>query len=110
MSRLYVGLPPTKLLLRFTEQLLAQHIVSVETMFPSQALLSAVCIIYVSRVITYSRVWINRVSLPILLVVVPVTGAAILQFSVDQLMCASIFPYPLSVRSGHVERRRKQKV
>ena len=69
MSRLYVGLPPTKLLLRFTEQLLAQHIVSVETMFPSQALLGAVCIIYVSRVITYSRVWINRVSLPILLVV-----------------------------------------
>ena len=27
--------------------------------------------------------------------VVPVTGAAILQVTVDQLMCASLFPHPL---------------
>ena len=38
MSRLYVGLPPTKLLLRLIERLLAQHIFPVETTFPSQAL------------------------------------------------------------------------
>ena len=38
MSRLYVGLPPTKLLLRLIERLLAQQIFPVETTFPSQAL------------------------------------------------------------------------
>ena len=38
MSRLYVGLPPTKLLLRLIERLLAQLIFPVETTFPSQAL------------------------------------------------------------------------
>ena len=37
MSRLYVGLPPTKLLLRLIERLLAQQIFPVETKFPSQA-------------------------------------------------------------------------
>ena len=37
MSRLYVGLPPTKLLLRLIERLLAQPIFPVETKFPSQA-------------------------------------------------------------------------
>ena len=37
-SRLDEGLPPTKLLLRLTEQLLVQHIVSVEATFPSKAL------------------------------------------------------------------------
>ena len=35
MSRLHVGLPPTKLLLRLTEQLLAQQIFPVETTFPT---------------------------------------------------------------------------
>ena len=38
MSRLYVGLPPTKLLLRLIERLLAPQIFPVETKFPSQAL------------------------------------------------------------------------
>ena len=38
MSRLYVGLPPTKLLLRLIERLLAQQIFPVETTFHSQAL------------------------------------------------------------------------
>ena len=38
MSRLYVGLPPTKLLLRLIERLLAQQIFPVETTFPSQTL------------------------------------------------------------------------
>ena len=38
MSRLYVGLPPTKLLLQLIERLLAQQIFPVETTFPSQAL------------------------------------------------------------------------
>ena len=38
MSRLYVGLPPTKLLLRLIERLLAQQIFPVETTFPSPAL------------------------------------------------------------------------
>ena len=38
MSRLYVGLPPTKLLLRLIERLLAQQIFPVETTFPGQAL------------------------------------------------------------------------
>ena len=38
LSRLHVGLPPIKLLLRLTEHLLAQHMFSVETMFPSQVL------------------------------------------------------------------------
>ena len=33
-----MGLPPTKLLLRLTEQLLVQQIVSVEAIFPSKAL------------------------------------------------------------------------
>ena len=37
MNRLYVGLPPTKLLLRLIERLLAQQIFPVETTFPSQA-------------------------------------------------------------------------
>ena len=37
-SRLHAGLPPTKLLLRLTEQLLAQQIFPVETTFPSHAL------------------------------------------------------------------------
>ena len=37
MSRLHVGLPPTKLLLRLTEQLLAQHIFPVESTFISQS-------------------------------------------------------------------------
>ena len=32
---------------------------------------------------------------PVALKVVPVTGAAILQVTMDQLMCASLFPYPL---------------
>ena len=31
---------------------------------------------------------------PIVLKVVPVTGAAILQVTMDQLMCASLFPHP----------------
>ena len=43
---------------------------------------------------------------PVVLKVVPVTGAAILQVTMDQLMCASLFPHPLLVWSGHVERRR----
>ena len=38
MSRLYVCLPPTKLLLRLIERLLAQQIFPVKTTFPSQAL------------------------------------------------------------------------
>ena len=38
MSRFYVGLPPTKLLLRLIERLLAQKIFPVETTIPSQAL------------------------------------------------------------------------
>ena len=38
MSRLDVGLPPTILLLRLIERLLAQQIFPVETTFPSQAL------------------------------------------------------------------------
>ena len=38
MSRLYVCLPPTKLLLRLIQRLLAQQIFPVETTFPSQAL------------------------------------------------------------------------
>ena len=38
MSRLYVGLPPTELLLQLIERLLAQQIFPVEIMFPSQAL------------------------------------------------------------------------
>ena len=40
---------------------------------------------------------------PVVLKVVPVTGATILQVTMDQLMCASLFPHPLLVRSGHVE-------
>ena len=42
MSRLNVGLPPTKLLLRLIERLLAQQIFPVGTTFPSQALLGVV--------------------------------------------------------------------
>ena len=38
MSRLYVGLSPTKLLPRLIERLHAQQIFPVETTFPSQAL------------------------------------------------------------------------
>ena len=34
---------------------------------------------------------------PIVLKVVLVTGAAILQVTMDQLMCASLFPHPLLV-------------
>ena len=34
---------------------------------------------------------------PVNLKVVPVTGAAILQVTTDQLMCASLFPHPLMV-------------
>ena len=37
MSRIYVGLPPTKLLLRLIERLLARQIFPVETTFPSPA-------------------------------------------------------------------------
>ena len=40
---------------------------------------------------------------PVNLKVVPVTGAAILQVIMDQSMCASLFPHPLLVWSGHVE-------
>ena len=32
---------------------------------------------------------------PVVLKVVPVTGAAILQVTMDQLMCVSLFPHPL---------------
>ena len=32
---------------------------------------------------------------PVVLKVVPVTGAVILQVTMDQLMCASLFPHPL---------------
>ena len=42
MSRLHGDLPPAKLPLRLTEQLLAQHIFSVETTFPNQVLESHV--------------------------------------------------------------------
>ena len=42
---------------------------------------------------------------PVVLKVVPVTSVAILQVTMDQLMCASLFPHPLLVRSGHVDRR-----
>ena len=41
----------------------------------------------------------------VVLKVVPVTGAAILQVTMDQLMCASLFPHPLLVWSGHVDSR-----
>ena len=34
---------------------------------------------------------------PVVLKVVPVTGAASLQVTMDQLMCASLFPHPLLV-------------
>ena len=34
---------------------------------------------------------------PVVFKVVPVTGAAILQVIMDQLMCASLFPHPLLV-------------
>ncbi|CAM9231416.1 unnamed protein product, partial [Ascophyllum nodosum] len=34
---------------------------------------------------------------PVVLKVVPVTGAAILQVTMDQSMCASLFPHPLLV-------------
>ena len=44
MSRLYVGLPPTKLLMRLKERLLAQQIFPVETTFPIQALWSCASI------------------------------------------------------------------
>ena len=42
---------------------------------------------------------------PLFLKVVPVTGAAILQVTMDQLMCASCFSHPLLIWSGHVDRR-----
>ena len=34
---------------------------------------------------------------PVVLKVIPVTGAAILQVTMDHLMCASLFPHPLLV-------------
>ena len=34
---------------------------------------------------------------PVILKVVSATGAAILQVTMDQLMCASLFPHPLLV-------------
>ena len=40
----------------------------------------------------------------VFLKVVPVEGAAILQVTMDQLICASLFPHPLLVGSGHVDR------
>ena len=40
---------------------------------------------------------------PVVLKIVPVTGAAILQVTMDQLICASLSPHPLLVWSGHVE-------
>ena len=40
---------------------------------------------------------------PVVLEVISVTGAAILQVTMDQLMCASLVPRPLLVRSGRVE-------
>ena len=39
---------------------------------------------------------------PVVLKVVPLTSAA-LQVTMDQLMCASLFPHPLLVWCGHVE-------
>ena len=42
----------------------------------------------------------------VVLKVVPVTGAAILQVTMDQLMSASLFPHPLLVWSGHVKSKR----
>ena len=41
---------------------------------------------------------------PVVLKVISVTGAAIFQVTMDQLMCASLFPHPRLVWSGHVER------
>ena len=41
---------------------------------------------------------------PVVLKVVPVTGVAILQVTMDRLMCASLFPHPLLVLSGHIDR------
>ena len=41
---------------------------------------------------------------PVVLKVVPATGPAILQVTMDQIMCASLFPHVLLVRSGHVDR------
>ena len=63
MSRLHVDVPSTKLLLRLTEQLLAQQIFSVEITLSSHAL-GAVQVCMVTHL---ARVWINRVRLPILL-------------------------------------------
>ena len=40
---------------------------------------------------------------PVVLKVVPVTGAAILQVNMDQLMCASLFPHGLDTRKVKVE-------
>ena len=42
---------------------------------------------------------------PVVLKIVPVTGAAFLQINVDQLTCASLSPHPILVRSGYVVRR-----
>ena len=39
---------------------------------------------------------------PVVLGVVPVTGAAFSGITMDQLMCASFFPQPLFVSSWHV--------
>ena len=38
--------------------------------------------------------------------VVPVTGAGFSGITMDQSMCASLFPYPLLVCSGHVRYRK----
>ena len=40
---------------------------------------------------------------PVVLKVVPVTGAAFAGITMDQLMCASLFPHPLLAWSGHVK-------
>ena len=54
----------------------------------------------------YCRKFAGTESSLVVLKVFPVTGAAILQVTIDQLMCASLFPHPLLVLSGHVDRRR----
>ena len=45
---------------------------------------------------------------PVVLKVVPVTGAAILQVTMDQLMRASLFSHSLLAQSGHVDRSSRQ--
>ena len=46
---------------------------------------------------------------PVVLKVVPVTGANFSGISMDQLMCASLFPHRLLVRSGHVRWSKSKK-